>query len=231
MNDVRIGYLSSGPLTPKPNLPAHLNTSSTQTYPKEGVLPAHRDRQANPLVKLADDPNLTHIEGTISTKAYAATRAPNDPSSSTGPQLTAQERLKPGPGRNSAGLVKPKVKSSLLTATKGALKTIKGKYENIDLAATSSQRENAMEADVATDKTQEPIPPSGQELLQLAGLDSQTADTLPDFEDESLQERRTSPPQIPTSGEVDLELTIESKGIYRERLVHLFLDEVDGLFY
>jgi hypothetical protein len=75
-----------------------------------------------------------------------------------------------------------------------------------------------MEAYIATDKTQESIPPSGQELLQLAGLNSQTADTLPDFEDEKTQGSHTSPPQICSSEQVHLELAneVKAKGIHSE---------------
>jgi len=223
-NGVQIGYPSSGHFTPKtkPNL-AHLDASSSLdlTNTKEGVkIPAHRDRQANPLVKVADDPSLTHIEGTISTKAYAAGRVTNNPSSSTGPQSTAtpQKRVKPGPGRDSAGLLKPKPQSSLLTAEKGTLKTIKGKYPNIKAVATSSQKEETMKADADADNTHKAISPSGQELLELAGLNSQAADTLADFEDDTIQGSHASPLQI-RSQTMDIE---SSKGIQNERFVHFF---------
>lgn len=218
-NGVQIGYPSSGHFSPKtkPNL-AHLDASPSLDFTniKEGVkIPAHRGRQANPLVKVADDPSLTHIEGTISTKAYAAGRVPNNPSSSTGPRTTAtpQKRVKPGPGRDSAGLQKPKAQSSLLTAEKGTLKTIKGKYPNIKAVATSSQEEESMKADANMDNTHKAIPPSGQELLELAGLNSQAADTLADFEDDTIQGSHASPLQI----SMDIEA---SKGIQNERFVH-----------
>ncbi|KIM49331.1 hypothetical protein M413DRAFT_21571 [Hebeloma cylindrosporum] len=218
-NGLQIGYLSPGNFTPKTKgTLTHLDASSSLsvTNIKEGVkIPAHRDRQANPLVKVAEDPSLTLIEGTISTKAYAAGRVPDHPSSSTGPRSAAspQKRVKPGPGRDSAGLLKPKVKSSLLTAQKGTLKTIKGNYESTKVAATSSQKEEAAKVDADTDKTHKAIPPSGRELLQLAGLDSQTADTLPDFEDDIIQRSHTSPPQIPSPQAMNLE---SSKGIRNE---------------
>lgn len=222
-NGLQIGYLSSGHLTPKtkPNL-THVGASSSLNFAKEGVkIPAHRDRQANPLVKVADDPSLTHIEGTIATKAYAAGRVPNNPSSSTGPRSTEtpQKRVKPGPGRDSAGLLKPKVHSSLLTAEKGTLKTIKGKYANIEVVATSSQKEETMKADADTDDTHKAIPPSGQELLQLAGLDSQAADTLADFEDDTIQGSHASPLQVSSSQAMDID---SSKGIRKERFVPFF---------
>lgn len=222
-NGLQMGYLSSGHFTPKtkPNL-THVDASSSLNFTKEGVkIPAHRDRQANPLVKVADDPSLTHIEGTISTKAYAASRVPNNPSSSTDARSTEtpQKRVKPGPGRDSAGLLKPKVHSSLLTAEKGTLKTIKGKYANSKIVATSSQKEEPMKVDADMDNTDKEIPPSGQELLQLAGLDSQTADTVTDFEDDTIQGSHASPLQVSTSEALDTEPPI---GVRNERFVQFF---------
>ena len=224
MNGLQFGYLSSGHFSPKkkPNL-THLDASTSLNFTNiEGVkIPAHRERQANPLVKVADDPSLTHIEGTISTKAYAAGRVPNNPSSSTDPRSTTlpQKRVRPGPGRDSVGLLKPKVKSSLLTAEKGTLKTIKGRYANINPAASFSPKEETTKADADLDNTHIETPPSGQELLQLAGLDSQAPDTLADFEEDTIQDSHASPLQILTSEAMDIE---SSKGIRNERFVYFF---------
>jgi len=222
-NGLQIGYLSSKHFTPKtkPNL-THLDASPSLNFTnvKGAKIPAHRERQANPLVKLADDPSLTHIEGTISTKAYAAGRIPNNPSSSTDPGSTTlpQKRVRPGPGRDSVGLLKPKAKSSLLTAEKGTLKTIKGKYANINSAASFPPREETTKADADLDNTHEEIPPSGQELLQLAGLDFQAPDTLADFEEDTIRGSHVSL-QILPSQEMDIE---SSKGIRNERLSTFF---------
>ncbi|KAF8965253.1 hypothetical protein BDZ97DRAFT_1812837 [Flammula alnicola] len=156
-------------------------------------IPAHRVRQANPRVKLVDDPNLSTIEGTIATKARAVERANAGSSSSIPVQSssTQKTRPKPGPGRSSTGLMQ-KNKSSLLTAEKGALKSVKGKYvasKSSTAKTSTSQGPNSMEVDPVVNKS----PPSAEELLQLAGLDAKAAEALPDFEDEAVEQNNEVP--------------------------------------
>ena len=186
------------------------------------LLPSHRARVANPLVKMVDS-NYHGIEGAISTKARllgrntAASQAllPANLSQkivSDGlPHASGSSR--PGPGGSSKGLQKNNT-SSLLTFQKGSLKTVKGKYlsTTTDKEAGSTEMmetgiaggvdslaqisEGMMGGDDETNSDMIPglpnyeissaVPnaPTGQELLCLAGLDTEDADALPDFDDD-----------------------------------------------
>ncbi|KAJ3515089.1 hypothetical protein NLJ89_g1969 [Agrocybe chaxingu] len=143
--------------------------SGPQEEPASKV-PAHQARATNPRVKMIEDPNLSQVDRAISPKARATRGAARATSSHAATVSVSSKRSKPGPGRSSAGLLVPKT-TSLLTAEKGLLKTVKIEVVNEH-------------------------PPSGEELLQLAGLDSQAAETLPDFEDtipEPQQQSETEP--------------------------------------
>jgi hypothetical protein len=85
-----------------------------------------------------------------------------------------------------------KNKSSLLTFTKGALKTLPGKYHAPEQpsmeAVMSSPIEEFNDTHDAYPVESASTPqarPSATELLQLAGLDTHAADALADFEDEA----------------------------------------------
>ncbi|KAF9535264.1 hypothetical protein CPB83DRAFT_841483 [Crepidotus variabilis] len=134
-------------------------------------VPEHVARKENPLVNMVDDPALTPLEGGISTKTRAASKR----------QISSQvastsKKVKPGPGRSSSGIIKNK--SSLLTAEKGALKSVKGRYRKEDRVVASEEVE--VVAVMAPSKP----PPTAEELLDLAGLDA-NASELPDFEEEN----------------------------------------------
>jgi hypothetical protein len=146
--------------------------------PKTKV-PEHISRRENPLVKMVD-PGTMNFQGAIAAKVRAL-REPDVGSSSQ-----VSPRVKPGPGRSSGGLlIKQKAKSSLFTAEKGAVKIIKGKYRKEDAGLKDQEPSSTILPGVETSPTKEdsnkPVP-SGDELLQLAGLD-QTATDLADFED------------------------------------------------
>ncbi|TFK76281.1 hypothetical protein BDN72DRAFT_227683 [Pluteus cervinus] len=158
---------------------------------RQAILPSHRARAANPLVKMVDDPQLAGLEGAISAKARVLSR----PKESTTPATTSTSsaRPKPGPGRSSAGLLQ-KNKSSLLTFDKGGPKTVKGRHvkpsqqngeeqQSRDSIDSMQVEDNPfLVADLAEEPAS-PSPPQGPELLELAGLDPTTAEALPDFED------------------------------------------------
>jgi hypothetical protein len=138
-------------------------------------VPAHISRRENPLVKMADTGTL-NLQGAIAAKVRAV-REPNVGSSTS--------RVKPGPGRSSGGLlIKEKAMSSLFTAEKGVVKIIKGKFHKKEDAVPKDRELSptilpTVES-VSTPKNK--VAPSGDELLQLAGLDQMATD-LADFED------------------------------------------------
>jgi len=149
-------------------------------------VPEHINRKENPLVKLVNGPNLD-FQGAISAKVRAIRDV--NPSSSSQPLSNATQRARPGPGRSSTGLaLKQSMKSSLLTAEKGAMKTIKGKYKK-EVTSTIGQELQAsgrsgspilVDEDPLDEAPQ--VVPSAEELLQMAGLDG-TAVDLPEFDD------------------------------------------------
>ena len=174
-------------------------------------VPSLRDRLMEPRVKMIDDPKLSNIEGTIPAKAYAVARMNADPSSSKSTVLTSdsQQRSdrrhsKPGPGRSSMGL-KVKNVSSLLTFSKGSLKTVKGKYVKEGLRAHTDltirdDPPDIAEVDDAISENAPPAPPTAEELLRLAGFNNEIASDLPDYEDNPLQ-MDVIPPNQPEAAE------------------------------
>lgn len=165
-------------------------------------VPTLRARLAEPRVKMVDDPNLSNIEGTISAKAYAVARMNAEPSSSKTTVLSSnspqsdKKRAKPGPGRSSTGLMKAKNTSSLLTFSKGSLKTVKGKYvkekmrghaDALHIRDDPSPDIVEIDNDDAITENPPSVPPTAEELLRLAGLNTEIADALPDYEDNPSQ--------------------------------------------
>ena len=165
--------------------------------PVERVLTL-RERVIEPRVKMIDDPKLSNIEGTIPAKAYAVARMNADPSSSKSTVLTpdsqqsGRRHTKPGPGRSSIGL-KVKNVSSLLTFSKGSLKTVKGKYikeesrAHTDLTIRDGPSDIVEVVDDTISENPPPAPPTAEELLRLAGFNNEIAGDLPDYEDNPLQ--------------------------------------------
>ena len=160
-------------------------------------VPTLRDRLIEPRVKMIDDPKLSNFEGAIPAKAYAVARMNADPSSSKSTVLTSdsqqsdRRRSKPGPGRSSTGL-KVKNVSSLLTFSKGSLKTVKGKYvkEGSRAHTDLTIRDDPLditEIDDAISENPPSAPPTAEELLRLAGFNNEIAGDLPDYEDNPLQ--------------------------------------------
>ncbi|THU89556.1 hypothetical protein K435DRAFT_969074 [Dendrothele bispora CBS 962.96] len=153
----------------------------------EDHVPAHRTRSTNPRVKMADD--FADIAGGISVKARLAAKAVEQPTAPL-PNSGSAKKRKPGPGRSSAGAVKST--SSLLTFEKGQLKSKK-----VHLAPKARGREIPEINDLADDvvemanlgqpiaSTSQEVVPSSEELLELAGLNKETADELDDFKDDT----------------------------------------------
>ena len=140
------------------------------------ALPSHRARAANPLVKMVENPNFAGLDGAISVKTRLA----------GGNSVESPEKSrKPGPGRSSSGLIK----NSLLTFRKGSLKTVKGSYKkqidkpgSEELVHDGHSGESMREGGSNDGNIQ--APPTANELLDLAGLDTQNAEILSDFEED-----------------------------------------------
>jgi hypothetical protein len=175
---------------------------STSANDTSAPLPSHRARAANPLIKVADDPNLgLRMDSAIAAKARFASHGEG---SSTGGSSRAAS--KPGSAR-SQGL-QAKNRSSLLVFQKGSLQTRKGKYRpsdtnpdaapngngQVDPDGENSWGGDAMLVDDVLALDPPPVKaPTGQELLQMAGLDETDATALPDFEDDSPEEIALAP--------------------------------------
>jgi hypothetical protein len=195
-------------------LPDHHSASMN----KSSSLPSHRARAANPLIKMADDLDLDHrMNSAIPTKARLLAQSGAGVSNGEGSLAAAVPRTpasKRGPGRSSQGL-QAKNRSSLLVFEKGSLKSVKGKFKPSEASAgnaSSSHNENAhmdqeygnsigddtMEVDdvLTLDPSPEKVP-TGQELLQMAGLSVGDAETLPDFEDDAPVVSTPTPSEAP----------------------------------
>lgn len=188
---------------------------------RDSPLPPHRARVANPRIKLIDTttPDTIGKQSRITAKARLISVQTTDSPSTSGSSGVVKRGSKPGPGRSSAGLVGTKNRSSLLTATKGALKSVKGKFagttverdqtEEIEEASAAHGRTQedkllitswsddnlAVDKDHQVSNPQPDLPPSGDELLKLAGLQTDM-ETLPDYEDDSA----TQPQDVETKG-------------------------------
>ncbi|KAI0322253.1 hypothetical protein OF83DRAFT_1095285 [Amylostereum chailletii] len=158
-------------------------------------LPAHRHRAANPSVKrLGSETFEDSLKGAISAKAKAlgATAA------------SSSRQGKPGPGRSSQGARN----SSVLTFEKGGLKTVRRKNrplptkeedllqdtlevanqvgsEGAPIDSVGFDTVNALDGSI----THVTIPivapaPTGEQLLELAGLNQEEAEALEDFVDD-----------------------------------------------
>lgn len=179
--------------------PPDLSDNATDAQ-KAPILPHHRARAAKPLVKLIDATTLesTSKHSRITAKARLMSLRTTDVSSGASPSGNAAERGgKPGPGRSSSGLI-IRHRSSLLTAAKGTLKSVKGKFESTTERDQPDEMEEvpgAGEGDrlvvtswsedqdhPTTSNTEPAAPPSGDELLKLAGLTD--PEPLPDYEDD-----------------------------------------------
>ncbi|KAK0483798.1 hypothetical protein IW261DRAFT_1591865 [Armillaria novae-zelandiae] len=130
-------------------------------------IPSHRARATNPLVKMVD--NHDGMDGGISIKTRLGGSSP--------------KKAKPGPGRSSAGII-TKSKSSLLTFTKGGLQSVKGNYVPEKRDERVHDTDIEMAAVVPAEPNPPLPPPTGEELLNLAGLDVEAAKNLDDYEDE-----------------------------------------------
>ena len=149
-------------------------------------LPSHRMRVEMPLVKMMDDPNLSTIDGAIPTKMRVLEKKSTSLVTAEERGRSTSGRSKPGPGRSSSNFIS-KPNASLLPFDKSSIKTTKG---------TSVERANGSQDitqdTLETERNDSPLPeipgnvvtPSGEELLKLAGLDPDAAETLPDFEEE-----------------------------------------------
>lgn len=207
---------SQAPASPTLSVPDPLFDSPSRHSDKaleierDPSLPHHRARAANPLIKLIDTTTLetANKQSRITAKARLMSIHTAEAPSASGPSRDIAKRSgKPGPGRSSSGLI-AKNRSSLLTATKGTLRSVKGNFpsttvqrdqpdeiEEAPIARGSTEGDNHnllvtswSDEDIAVDhqtmSSSQPGPPSGDELLKLAGLQTDQ-ETLPDYEDDS----------------------------------------------
>lgn len=157
--------------------------------PEAPPLPSHRARTAKPLVKMADDPNI-ELDNGIPTKTRLLNQTNGGEASSSSAPLRTPTRRLPRQAKN---------KSSLLTFTKTGLQTVKGKFMPseskgdehasprglADGEEVNGVGDDTMEVDtvLALDATPDKVP-TGEELLEIAGLNKADVEALPDFEDD-----------------------------------------------
>ncbi len=159
---------------------------SPSPEPVSKPVAAHHTREAQPLVKRLE---AGQLDSPLSTKFRVANKPPSP------------KKPRPGPGRPSSGL-KSKAKSSLLTFTKAGPQILKGHYPRLpqNPEATSGPSRLAVPLNANDDaemglfmnvdddnspsaKDRGP-PPTGEELLALAGLNTQAANELEDYEED-----------------------------------------------
>ena len=176
-NDVLVS--SSHPKTDKATEKPSNSSTSTPTIKK----PSHR--LAKPLIKLVDEPYMpSSMGGAIAVKARITGQRPLDSDVANEPQNPSDaspSRPRPGPGR-----LPVKNKSSLLTFEKGTLKTVKGRYVKVETMIRNESEVMSTDASDVVPAAQSTAPPEPSELLELAGIDTQDADTLPSYEESVL---------------------------------------------
>jgi hypothetical protein len=106
--------------------PSHSRNGEGPRSPAEPAVPARRTRAANPLVKFIDAvPSMGKNSGAaIPAKTRLISGQPSTSSKNNGSQASHKTRPKPAPGGRSGG----KNRSSLLTAVKGGLTSVKGRF-------------------------------------------------------------------------------------------------------
>ena len=172
------------------------------------ALPAHRLRAVRPRVKVADEPHPTEVNGpnAIAVKARFMKRATNGTDQASGSGRRAiVSGSKAGPGRSSATLF-PENNSTRLTVLKGVLTSVKPQKapraaSELEASLAAPNGDASMEIDdPALDFADAPdagpskqfdttplpeIAPTGQELLNAAGMDERVVQDLPDFEEDA----------------------------------------------
>lgn len=172
-----------------PSPPATDKPDSLFDDKEDGDVPAHRRRQQKPLVKVFEDPSLQMHDGQLVSKAKAVASKRAESSSKPSPSKSRR-----GPGRSSAGMKK----ATLLTAVKGTLKSVRTSARRHSKTEKKSEEPEQDEASLADNEplfgSPEPeaqAPPTGKELLDMAGLDNNAVEDLPDFEE-------VAPPAAPS---------------------------------
>lgn len=236
---------SPTPSSPDPlfDSPPH-SKATTRERSEDSSVPFHRARAANPLVKIMEAPVPQTSATAITAKARLMTMPTAGASGAVPVRATAKRGRggKPGPGRLSANLL-TKNRSSLLTATKGKLSTVKGTFtpanttrdqpEEIEevppawetgesgLAITSWSDGDAVgvtDGDHVSRASADPKP-SGMELLKLAGVENDA--TLPDFEEATPQEKSTEDPQGQAKVEDKQDEPTQSNDVTKDQDAHI----------
>ncbi|KAF9013901.1 hypothetical protein BDQ17DRAFT_1341700 [Cyathus striatus] len=181
------------PVVPTPhsisNSPA---SASKMTSLTTSNIPYHRMRAAVPLVR-----SLGEDRGSLESISRSN---PAEPTS----QHHHTNSKKLGPPSRSQALKKSR--SSLLTAEKGILRSVKGKYVVDALSRKDGTAQNSADICKNTIETVDDtnssalhVPVTGEELLSLAGLNEKTTDDLSDFEEGGMATDRTALPSMPAN--------------------------------
>ncbi|KIK97507.1 hypothetical protein PAXRUDRAFT_218120 [Paxillus rubicundulus Ve08.2h10] len=188
------------PASPVPSSPDPLFDSASdqeREATRDLSVPFHRARAANPLIKLIDTTTAETrgAESRITAKARLMSLPASGTSSSAGrSRNTAKRGAKPGPGRSSSGFNKNR--SSLLTATKGILQSVKGKYTVTNVGPVKPDEIEEAPAAVASEERNFTISSwSDEDVVVEPGLDDQTmkdAEMLPDYEDDSTAQEKVA---------------------------------------
>jgi hypothetical protein len=166
------------------------------------VIPSHRARAANPLVKMVDGVTFHGMEGAISVKTRllrnAAPVSGRSPAGPSNPQkdsaASSSSRPKPSPPL-SRGLQKKNV-SSLLTFQKGSLQTVKGKYSS--LAEDKQPPWATNMSDIAPSASENNRHEDGQMWADMLGSDAHAIPGLGNFN----RNLPLQPQPVPTGSEL-----------------------------
>jgi hypothetical protein len=246
------------PASPAPSSPDPLfDSPSDQAWEatRDPSVPFHRSRAANPRVKLIDT-TTAETKGTesrITAKARLMSLPVSGASSSAGSRSTAKRGAKPGPGRSSSGFNKNR--SSLLTATKGILQSVKGKFTATNVGSVKPDEIEEAPSVVASEEPKFTISSwSDEDAVAQPGLDDQTVahlesasfasgegslkstgqqkdtEMLPDYEDDSTaQENVAEQPSSPGSAKVEDKSPEQSSAVATSDTKTIIADVADSV--
>ncbi|KAF8844452.1 hypothetical protein BDN67DRAFT_1065964 [Paxillus ammoniavirescens] len=247
------------PTSPAPSSPDPLfDSPSDQAWEatRDPSVPFHRSRAANPRVKLIDTTTAETkgAESRITAKGRLMSLPVSSASSSAGrSQSTAKRGAKPGPGRSSSGFNKNR--SSLLTATKGILQSVKGKFTATNVGSVKPDEIEEAPAAVASEERKFTISSwSDEDVVAEPGLDDQTVahaesasfasgdgslkstgqqkdtEMLPDYEDDSAaQENVAEQPSSPGSAKVEDKSPEQSAAVATSGTKTIIADAADSV--
>ncbi|PPR03632.1 hypothetical protein CVT24_007748 [Panaeolus cyanescens] len=173
-------FSATKPTASIPNSSKQQNITPTSTISKRVALPElpakPRSSITRSRVEGIVEPDLAVPDGALSAKIKATRQSQQSNEASKEPT----KRMKAGPGRSSSGFIaKP---STLLTSDKGTLKSVRRRNTRRNVEDPQTDQP---EVTVMKDEAPAPVvPPSGEELLQVAGLCKDDAENLEDFDED-----------------------------------------------